>query len=85
MPSAKIHSIFAWAHYQAFEEAAVILLILLLIVISFIVPETLAQELLRESYLAAQIHARGDERKTVTIYVCKKIHGAEVIGIERKW
>jgi hypothetical protein len=36
-------------------------------------------------YFAARIHARGDERKTVTVYLRKKAGALEVVGIERTW
>ena len=37
------------------------------------------------SYFAARIHARGDDRKTVTVYLRKKDDTVEVVGIERTW
>jgi hypothetical protein len=37
------------------------------------------------SYFAASVHASGDERKTVTVYLRKRDRTVEVVGIERKW
>ncbi len=51
---------------------------------SFRLPEEFAQS--REgSYYAARIHAQGDERKTVTVYLRKNGAAADVVGIERGW
>jgi hypothetical protein len=37
------------------------------------------------SYFAARIHAQGNEKQTVTVYVRKKNKAAEIVGIERGW
>jgi len=51
---------------------------------SFQLPDELRRAT-QGSYFAARIHARGDDRKTVTVYLRKKDDTVEVVGIERTW
>ncbi len=51
---------------------------------SFQLPDELRRAA-QGSYFAARIHARGDDRKTVTVYLRKKEAAVEVVGIERAW
>jgi hypothetical protein len=37
------------------------------------------------SYFSAKISARGDDRKSVTVYLRKRSDSADVVGIERSW